>query len=212
MLTIWGRRNAFNVQKVLWLMGELGLPHEHIPAGGDFGGLDDPAFRAMNPHGRVPVIDEDGTVVWESHAILRYLAARDGRLWPADPAERSLADRWMDWSLATLQRDFMDLFWGHWRTPEAERNAELIARKQAACAAHFKLLDAHLAGRPYLAGDAFGLGDIPAGTVLYRYFGMGLETPPVPHVRAWYARLMERPAYREHVMMPFDDMYGRLAY
>ena len=186
MLTIWGRRNAFNVQKVLWLMGELGLPHEHIPAGGDFGGLDDPAFRAMNPHGRVPVIDEDGTVVWESHAILRYLAARDGRLWPADPAERS--------------------------TPEAERNAELIARKQAACAAHFKLLDAHLAGRPYLAGDAFGLGDIPAGTVLYRYFGMGLETPPVPHVRAWYARLMERPAYREHVMMPFDDMYGRLAY
>jgi glutathione S-transferase len=118
----------------------------------------------------------------------------------------------MDWSLATLQRDFMDLFWGHWRTPEAERNLDLIARKQAACAAHFQLLDEHLAGRPFLAGDDFGVGDIPAGTVLYRYFGMGLETPEVPHVRAWYARLAERPAYREHVMMPFDDMYGRLAY
>jgi glutathione S-transferase len=212
MLTIWGRRNAFNVQKVMWLVGELDLPHGHVPAGGDFGGLDDPAFRAMNPHGRVPVIDEDGTVVWESHAILRYLAARDGRLWPADPAERSQADRWMDWSLATLQRDFMDLFWGHWRTPEAERDLAQIARRQEACAGHFRLLDAHLAGRPFLAGDAFGLGDIPAGTVLYRYFGMGLETPSVPHVRAWYARLAERPAYREHVMMPFDDMYGRLAY
>ena len=94
MLTIWGRRNAFNVQKVLWLAGELDLPHGHVPAGGDFGGLDDPAFRAMNPHGRVPVIDDGGTVVWESHAILRYLAARDGRLWPAGPAARSQADRW----------------------------------------------------------------------------------------------------------------------
>ncbi|MDR6289382.1 glutathione S-transferase [Inquilinus ginsengisoli] len=212
MLTIWGRRNAFNVQKVMWLVGELDLPHTHVPAGGDFGGLDDPAFRAMNPHGRVPVIDEDGTMVWESHAILRYLAARDGRLWPQDPAERSQADRWMDWSLATLQRDFMDLFWGHWRTPEADRDQEQIARKREACAGHFRLLDAHLADRPFLAGDAFGLGDIPAGTVLYRYFGMGLETPAVPHVRAWYARLAERPAYRQHVMMPFDDMYGRLAY
>lgn len=212
MLTIWGRRNAFNVQKVLWLVGELGLPHEHVPAGGDFGGLEDPAFRARNPHGRVPVIDDGGTVVWESHAILRYLAAKDGGLWPEDPAERSLADRWMDWSLATLQRDFMDLFWGHWRTPEAERNPELIARKQAACAAHFRLLDAHLADRPFLAGDTFGLADIPAGTVLYRYFGMGLVTPSVRNVRAWYVRLAERPAYREHVMMPFDDMFGRLAY
>jgi glutathione S-transferase len=166
----------------------------------------------MNPHGRVPVIDDGGTVVWESHSILRYLAARDGRLWPADPAERSLSDRWMDWSLSALQRDFMDLFWGHWRTPEAERNRELVARRQDACAGHFRLLDEHLAGRPFLAGDGFGLADIPAGTVLYRYFGMGLETPAVPHVRAWYARLVERPAYRQHVMMPFDDMYGRLAY
>jgi glutathione S-transferase len=118
----------------------------------------------------------------------------------------------MDWSLATLQRDFMDLFWGHWRTPEAERNRELITRKQEACAVHFALLDQHLAGRPFLAGDSFGLADIPAGTVLYRYFGMGLETPAVPNVRAWYARLAERPAYRRHVMMPFDDMFGRLAY
>ena len=212
MLTIWGRRNAFNVQKVMWLVGELGLPHRHIPAGGDFGGLDDPAFRARNPHGRVPVIDDGGTVVWESHSILRYLAAKHGRLWPADSAERSLSDRWMDWSLATLQRDFMDLFWGHWRTPEAERNRDLIARRQEACAAHFRLLDQHLAGRSFLAGAEFGLADIPAGTVLYRYFGMGLETPAVPHVRAWYARLAERPAYRRHVMMPFDDMFGRLAY
>ena len=70
MLKVWGRRSSFNLQKVMWLVGELGLPHEHIPAGGSFGGLD-PAVLAMNPHGRVPVIDDDGTVVWESHTILR---------------------------------------------------------------------------------------------------------------------------------------------
>src|SRR5262249_33978674 len=91
MLKVWGRRNSFNVQKVLWLVGELGLAHEHIPAGGSFGRLDEPSFRALNLHGRVPVIEDGNLAVWESHAILRYLAARydRGRLWSADPAERA---------------------------------------------------------------------------------------------------------------------------
>jgi glutathione S-transferase len=79
MLKVWGRRSSFNLQKVMWLVGELGLPHEHIPAGGDFGLNDTPEFLAMNPHGRVPVIDDDGIVVWESQTILRYLAAKYGR-------------------------------------------------------------------------------------------------------------------------------------
>jgi glutathione S-transferase len=77
MLKVWGRRSSFNVQKVMWLIGELGLAHEHIDAGGAFGGLDTPAFLAMNPHGRIPVIRDELATVWESHAILRYLAARD---------------------------------------------------------------------------------------------------------------------------------------
>jgi glutathione S-transferase len=95
MLTVWGRRNSFNLQKVMWLVGELELPHTHIPAGGSYGGLDDPAFLAMNPHGRVPVIDDDGTIVWDSQTILRYLVARygRGRFWSDDPAERSRAER-----------------------------------------------------------------------------------------------------------------------
>lgn len=215
MLRIWGRRDAFNVQKALWLVGELGLDHEHIPAGGGHGGLDDPAFRAMNPHGRVPVIDDGGVVIWESHAILRYLAARYGgaELWSGDPAARSLADRWMDWSATALQPDFLTgVFWGFYRTPEGQRDTMAVADRVARCARHMKVLDRELADRPWLGGDRFGLADIPAGTNLFRYFGIDIERPDLPNVEAWYRRLQARPAYREHVMLPFDHMHGRLAY
>jgi glutathione S-transferase len=125
MLRVWGRRSSFNVQKVMWLIGELGLVHEHVDAGGSFGGLDAPDFLAMNPHGRVPVIRDGETVVWESHAILRYLAARAGagRFWADDPAVRARVDGWMDWSQTSLQPDFlMGVFWGFYRTPKAQRN------------------------------------------------------------------------------------------
>lgn len=154
MLTVWGRRSSFNLQKVMWLVGELGLEHRHIEAGGQFGGLDAPEFRAMNPHGRVPVIDDDGMIVWESHAILRYLAARHGRqwFWSDDPGERSQVDRWMDWSQTALQPDFlMGVFWGFYRTPEAQRNWPAIRNKVNRCAQHFKLLDAMLAHRRFCA-------------------------------------------------------------
>ena len=212
VLRVWGRRSAFNVQKVLWLVGELGLPHEHVEAGGAAGGLDAPAFRRLNPHGRVPVIEDGETVVWESHAILRYLAATHapGTLWPDAAAARSEADRWMDWAHTSLQPAFMQLFWGFFRTPEGQRDAGLIERARRDCAERFRRLDAHLAGRPFVAGPAFGLGDIPAGTALYRWFEMGVPVPELPHLRRWYEALGTRPAYREHVMRPFEELAGRL--
>ena len=214
MLEIWGRRSAYNVQKVLWAVAELGLDFAHVEAGGAAGGLDTPGFRAMNPHGRVPVLVDGDATLWESNAIVRYLAARHGAgsLWAEDPAERSLADRWMDWELATLQPAFMDLFWGYYRTPEPRRNARAIDAARARCAELYGLLDVHLAGRAFLAGDAFTMGDVPAGTSLYRYFEMGIEAPALPHVRRWYARLCERPAYRENMMQPFEELRGRLAF
>jgi glutathione S-transferase len=215
MLTVWGRRNSFNLQKVMWLLGELGIEHRHIQAGGQFGGLDTAEFKAMNPHGRVPVIDDAGTIVWESHAVLRYLAARygDGRFWSDDPAERSESDRWMDWSQTALQPDFLlGVFWGFYRTPESQRNWPTIHDKVALCAQHFKLLDKVLADRPFLCGNTLTLADIPAGTSLYRYFGLEIERPSVPNVEAWYRRLQERRAYREHVMVPFSELYERLDY
>ena len=216
MLTVWGRRNSANVQKVMWLVGELGIPHQRVDAGGPFGGLDTPEFTRMSPHRKVPVIDDDGTVVWESHAILRYLAARYGadRLWSDDPAVRAGVDMWMDWTQTTLQPDFLNgVFWGFYRTPEAERNTAAIDRSVARCAIHFQLIDQMLEdGRPHLLGETMTLADIPLGTHLYRYFELEIERPDLPNVEAWYRRLQDRPAYHGHVMVPFDDLYGRLAF
>ena len=215
MLRVWGRRSSFNTQKVLWLVGELGLEHEHIPAGGDFGRLEEPEFRAMNPHGKVPVVEDGGAVVWESHACLRYLAAKYGRgvFWDDDPAERAAVDGWMDWSQTALQPAFLNgVFWGYYRTPEAQRNWPAINRNLARCAEYFALLDGMLAGRPFLLGDRLSLADIPIGTSLYRYFELDIERPDLPHVAAWYRRLQERPPFREHVMLPFGELRGKLDY
>ncbi|WP_431036979.1 glutathione S-transferase [Pseudomonas yamanorum] len=125
MLQVWGRRSSFNVQKVMWLIGELDLAHQHIPAGGQHGIKDSTEFLSMNPHGRVPVIkDDDGTVVWESHSILRYISARHGQsdFWNDDPAQRSQADRWMDWSQTSLQPAFLNgVFWGFLNRPGFSR-------------------------------------------------------------------------------------------
>jgi glutathione S-transferase len=213
MLTVWGRRSSFNLQKVMWLVGELELAHRHIEVGGRFGGLDTSDFRAMNPHGRIPVIDDNGTVVWESHAILRYLAARYGRdsFWSDDPATRSLSDRWMDWAQTSLQPDFLiGVFWGFYRTPEPQRNWPAIKQRLNSCARHFQLLDGWLAERAFMLGDRLTLADIPIGTHLYRYFNLDIERPSLPNVETWYRRLQERPAYRTHAMVPFDELHGRL--
>ncbi len=213
MLTIWGRPSSFNSQKVLWLADELSLNYKHIPAGGSFGGLDTPRFLAMNPHGHVPVIDDDGTVVWESHAILRYLAARYGKhqFWSDDPGTRAQVEAWMDWAQTSLQPDFLlGVFWAFYRTPEHARNWDAIRTKIARCAQHFRLLDSILSGRAYLCGETITLADIPAGTALYRYFELDIERPSVPNVEAWYRRLASHPGYRTWVMRPFEELRGRL--
>ena len=213
MLKIWGRRSSFNVQKVMWLVGELGLAHEHIQAGGSFGGLDEPAFRALDPHGRVPVLEDGELAIWESHAILRYLAPRYGQgiFWADDPAARSHVDRWMEWSQTALQPTFLNgVFWGYYRTPEPQRDWPAIRKSLDDCADLFRGLESVLANQSFLAGDQLTLADIPAGASLYRYFELDIERPNLPNVEAWYLRLQQRPAYREHVMIPFGELHGRL--
>ena len=213
-MILWGRSSAFNVQKVQWLLAELGLEFEHRAVGGAYGGLDTPEFRALNPHGRIPVIQDGDVVIWESHAILRYLAARysRGALWSDDPALRSEFERWMDWSQSSLQPAFMRLFWGYYRTPESRRDPRQVEGARRDCDACFQALDARLAQHDFLAGASFSLADVPAGATLFRYLHMGLEVPRHPHVDAWFARLASREPYRTRVMVPFEDLRGRLEF
>ena len=206
MLKIYGRANSINVQKALWAADECGLAYERIDVGGAFGGNDQPWYREMNPNGVVPTIDDGGYVLWESNAIVRYFAAgqASGTLWPADPKRRGEADRWMDWQLTVIQSGMTTLFWGLIRTAPEKRDLAAIEAARVATALLWQRLDARLAARPYVAGDAFTMGDIPVGAMAYRWLNLPFARDglaPLAHLQAWYDRLAERPAYRRHVMI-----------
>ena len=204
MLKIWGRTNSFNVQKVMWTADELGLAHERIDAGGAFGGLETDSYTALNPNRRIPVVEDGELALWESNAIVRYLAAKhgSGTLWPEDPGLRSLADRWMDWQITTLQPQLHIIFWGLIRTPEAERDMVAIAAAVEAIKPVWQLLDEHLRVRRFVGGPDLTMGDIPLGCAAWRYRNLPIDRPSLPNLEHWCARLEERPAYHRHVMLP----------
>lgn len=214
MLELWGRKNAYNVQKVLWMLAELGLEYRHHDLGSQAGELESAAYLAINPHARIPSLRDRGEVIWESNSILRYLAAEysAGDFWPVDALARSRADRWMDWELSKLQNDFIDLFWGYYRTPEADRDASAIEQASQRCSAHFELLDAHFRDHAYLAGERFSMAEFPVATCLYRYLNMGLNLQLPDRVNDWYQRLAKRRAYRECIMLAFDELSGRVEF
>ena len=204
MVTVWGRNNSVNVQKAVWALDEAGVPFERLDAGGEYGRLDTAAYGALNPNRRVPTLVDGDTVVWESNAIVRYVAAKwgDGTLWPADPARRAHADMWMDWIQTTVMAPLIPVFWGLVRTPPERRDMALIAEKAAECGGIFRILDAALAGRDFIAGEAFTMGDIPAGAVAWRYLELPIERPDLPAIAAWMDRLKQRPAFATHIMLP----------
>ncbi|TCJ19863.1 glutathione S-transferase [Rubrobacter taiwanensis] len=206
MLRIWGRRNSINVQKVLWCCGELGLAYERIDAGGKFGRNRDPEYLQLNPNGLVPTIADDGFVLWESNAIVRYLAAKHGMgtLCPRTLKERADADRWMDWQMGTLWTCFRPVFIGLVRTPAESRDETSITAAIRKTAENWSILDAHLADRDYVGGPSFTMADIPLGVTAYRWFNLDIERPAMPHLEAWYERLCARPAYRAVVMLPLS--------
>ncbi len=210
-VTLWGRISSCNVQKAAWALEECGVAYERIDAGGDWGGLDDPAYRALNPHGRIPTLVDGDTVVWESDAIVRYVAARygAGTLWPETPEVRATADQWMAWTAASLYPDWIGLFWKLVRTPAERRDPDAIARHLKAASEGFLALDQHLKTSRYMAGNAFTMADIPAGMMLYRWFAMDIDRPVTPHVEDWHARLRERPAYLKAVCIPYDELVGK---
>lgn len=196
MLTIWGRMNSINVQKAVWAAEELGLAYTRHDAGMAFGLVNTPEYRAMNPNGLVPVINDGGFVVWESNTIVRYLAARygSGTIWATDPVERAESDTWMDWQTTAFYAAYADAFKGLVRTLPENRDAAAIAASITRTEPLMALLDAHLASRNYLGGARFGIGDLALGPTMHRWLNMPVARHPHPHVEAWHARIIARPS------------------
>jgi glutathione S-transferase len=203
MLKIWGRVNSVNVKKALWCVGELGLPYERVDAGMQFGVNKTPQYLKMNPTGLVPTIDDDGYTLWESHTIVRYLCAKHsmGKLCPSELRARADAERWMDWAFS-FQNAMRNVFWGLIRTPPEKRDAKAIEEGTKKSHELAALLDRALADRPYVAGQAFTMGDIPIGAEVQRYMRVPIERPVLPQLHAWFERLRERPAFLKHVDLP----------
>jgi glutathione S-transferase len=204
MLRIWGRTNSINVQKVLWCCGELGLDFERIDAGMQFGVNDTPEYKAMNPNGLVPTIEDDGFILWESHAIVRYLARKHGRgtLWPEDECAAADADRWMEWYSTTLWQHVRPIFWNLVRIAPDKRNMTEVEENRRKLSALLTIADAWLAHRDYVAGPSFTMGDIPLGVACFRWFHLPIERPALSNLAHWFARISHRPAFQKHCALP----------
>jgi glutathione S-transferase len=205
MLKIWGRTNSVNVKKALWAMEELGVKYERIDAGMQYGVVNTPEYKKMNPMSLVPTIDDDGFVLWESHAIVRYLAAKHGAgtLWPADLKQRADSDRWMDWAY-TFQASFRTVFWGLVRTPPEKRDMQAIEEARKKCAELLAVPDQALAKKPFFAGADLTIGDIPLGCHVQLWMRLPIERPAHPHLQRWFDRLCARAAYRKIVDIPLS--------
>ncbi len=204
MIRIWGRTNSVNVKKALWCLDELGLDYERTDAGLQYGVVNTPEYRKMNPNGLVPTLDEDGFILWESHSIVRYLADRYGKgvLRPMDLEPRSIANQWMDWAFS-FQGSVRDAFWNLIRTPTEKRDAKAIEASRVKSGEMAKILDAALADRMYVAG-AFSMGDIPIGAEVQRWIRLPMERPRLPNLEAWFERLCARPAFKKNVDIPLS--------
>jgi glutathione S-transferase len=201
MLKVWGRASSSNVQKVMWAVTEMSLPHERIDIGGPFGKNREKAYLDMNPNGLVPTIEEDdGFTLWESNSIVRYLAAKHkSSLEPADPKQRAQAQKWMDWQLTVMAPAIGPLFMGMVRTPPAERNAKAIDDSKTKTADAARMLDQQLGKTQFLAGAGFSYGDIPVGIMVWRFRELAPDRQGFKNLDRWYEAVAARPGFQQHV-------------
>ncbi|MBI1779676.1 MAG: glutathione S-transferase family protein [Proteobacteria bacterium] len=204
MLKIWGRATSSNVMKVVWACEEMRLNYQRIDIGGSFGGNREPKYLAINPNGLVPTIEDDGFVLWESNAIVRYLTAKHGAggLWPNDLKVRADADRWMDWVNGVATPPMGAMLFGYYRTPVEKRDPAALEAARMKAIEAWTMAEAILAKRPFLAGDKLSIGDIAIGPHVHRWFSYPIERPNLPGLAAYYGRLKERPAYAKHIAFP----------
>ena len=204
-LRLWGRLSSINVRKVVLCAQVLGVPFERIDAGLSYGVVNTPDYRAKNPNGLVPLLEDGDFTLWESNAIVRYLFAREASpLYPQDLQRRADAERWMDWQQTTLNPAGSPGFKQLIRTPEAQRDPAVIAASVAATEPLFAQLDEHLARQPFMAGDALTMADIPIACEVHRWWGLPLPRPAWPHLERWYAQWLALPASRGVLDLPLS--------
>ncbi|MEZ2220534.1 glutathione S-transferase family protein [Rhizobium sp. RCC_161_2] len=210
MLTVWGRKSSSNVQALMWCIGELGLDYKRIDAGFTYGVVDTPEFLAMNPNGTVPVLrDGDSEPLWETGAILRYLAEQYAAedFWPKEPGRRVKIDKWAEWAKLNVALNFTaPVFWRVVRTARALRDDAAISAALALLGKKFDIAETQLEQHRFLAGEKLTLADIQFGHVLYRYFDIDIPRPPRPRLERYYRNLTERPAFQEHVMVSYEEL------
>jgi glutathione S-transferase len=207
-ITIWGRANSVNVQKVLWCLHELDLAYQRVDAGMAYGKNREPEYLSMNPNGRVPTLVDGDFVLWESNSIMRYfvLAYRpQSSLYPQAPKLRASVDRWLDWTLSTLQPVDRPVFWALVRTPVEERDMVAIQKDADAEAVQWRIVDSYLAERHFITGGEFTLADIALGAYARRWLGVeGITKPKLSNLERWFAALGSRPGFVQHIAPPMS--------
>ncbi|MFD2263645.1 glutathione S-transferase family protein [Lacibacterium aquatile] len=210
MLTIWGRKSSSNVQALMWAVGELGLPYKRLDIGHRYGGNNTPKFLGMNPNGTIPVLrDGEDEPLWETGAILRYLATRYApeSFWPADPARRAQIDKWAEWAKINVCASFTEpVFWRVVRTAPSKQDPVAIAQAVAKLDRILDIAEVRLTDVPFLAGADFSLADIQFGHILYRYFDIAIARPSRPALQRYYEALTRRPAFADHVMVSYEEL------
>ncbi len=203
MLTIWGRLNSLNVQKVLIACHELGLSFERIDAGLAFGVVQSPEYKAMNPNSVVPTINDDGFVLWESNVITRYLCAKHAHkgFWIEDVLRRADVERWMDWQQTSFNPHLTTVFWGTVRQPGAVAEAE-IEKARLRLEAMTLMLEARLEKNRWISGETFGMADLVLASGVHRWLNLPVERPSRPRIEAYYAALMQRPSAQTYLTLP----------
>jgi glutathione S-transferase len=197
MLRVLGRGTSGNVQKVVWLLEELGTPYQREDYGRQFNNTQDAKYLALNPNGKVPTLVDGTVTVWESNTILRYLASKYGgaQFYPADPVARSHVERWMDWLLASLSGPYLGIF-REAKKPAAERAASWDADAKE-LRAQLDILEGACVGKSWIAGGAMSLADICLGPIVHRCLDFPLELKGLDGLRAWRDRIAARPAFQK---------------
>jgi glutathione S-transferase len=206
VIRLWGRISSINVRKVALTLQLLEIPFERTDAGLQYGIVRTPDYLSRNPNALVPLLDDDGFELWESNVIVRYLAAAygKGRLYPQDLRQRFDAERWMDWQQTTMNGAGREAFIQLVRTPEGQRNMQLVDKSIAAMEPLWDIVDARLARTGWMAGDAMTVADIPLACEMHRWQGLPIPHPARTHLDAWYARIRGLPAAKGVLDVPLS--------